>query len=156
MNKLMIMLGLLLIAGLSFAFVGPWQNEWQNYASWRYMCNIEEVGTEQYILADYMYVAAQPYIPYSQITSMNNYLYYMAVANSGMMWDYYPSPFRADMAAYNTNNGAFKTIFNAVLRTYLQHGGSSSYVMGMLNGFNANYRDCIMAGPWPSGPVDVD
>jgi hypothetical protein len=167
MNKGMIMLGLLLIVGLSFAWAaGPWQNQWQNYTSWRYDCNIGDIGLNQYYLAaDYMYVNAQPYIPYSQITSMYGYLYYMQIANNNMMWtmmegnyDYYPGPFRVDMAAYNSNGASFKAIFNAVLRTYLQHGGDRTYVLGMLNGFNSDYRECIGRTPWtypPPPPISL-
>ena len=159
MNKLMIVLGLLLIAGLSFAWLPPtsWQYEWQKYVSWRYDCQYGYVAAGQYSLAEYMYAYAQPYVAYSQLYDMASYLdgmnyHLFDSGTAGMAYDYYATPFRADMAGYNSDNAAFKTIFNAVLRTYLQHGGSSSHVMGMLNGFNTNYRECIADDPWPSGP----
>jgi hypothetical protein len=155
MNKGMIMLGFaLLLMGLSFATLS-WQYPWQEYVAWRYDCQIENIGTEKYILANYMYNHAQSYVQYSQILSMNNFLYYMSMANDRMTFvDYYAAPFRVDMGAYNSNNAAFNTIFNAVLRTYLQHGGNSIDVMNMLNGFNSDYRECISREPW--GPTEVE
>ena len=154
MNKGMIMLGILLLAGFSFAFIaGPWQYDWQNYVSWRYNCQFYDVGLPQYSLANYMYAYAQPYVQYSQLASMNSFLNYMGIADSGMMGHYYISPFSADMNTYNSNNAAFNAVFNAVLRAYLQHGGNSGYILGMLNAFNGNYRECISEGPWSTGII---
>ncbi len=149
MNKLMIVLGLLLIGGLSFAgdAPGPWQYGWQESIFDRYVCHVENVPTEQYYVGYYMYQYTQPYIMPSQMQALLDYTngmqYYLY---SGMANDYYQAPFRADMGLYNSNNAAFRTVFNAMLRTYLQHGGDRTHILGWLNEINDGYRSCLM-GP---------
>lgn len=150
MNKGMMMLGLLLIVGLSFAgdAPGPWQNGWQESIFDRYWCHIDNVPTEQYYVGYYMYQYTQPYIMPSQMQALLDYTngmqYYLM---NGMANDYYPSQFRVDMGLYNSNSGAFRTVFNAMLRTYLQHGGDRTYILGWLNEINGEYRSCLNPPP---------
>jgi hypothetical protein len=147
MNKLMIVLGLLLIAGLSFARPS-FQYPWQDAVLDRYICHVENVPTEQYYVGYYMYQYTQPYILPSQMQALLDYTngmqYYLY---TGMGGEYYAAPFRADMGLYNSNNVAFRTVFNAMLRTYLAHGGDRAYVLDWLNGINQDYRNCLMPPP---------
>ena len=147
MNKLMIVLGLLLIAGISFARPdpGPWQYGWQGAVAHRYDCGLYSAD-EQYHAA-YMYM--QPYATATQLFYMHNYVHMMDFAvwdsgESGMMYDYYATPFRADMAAYNSENSLFRSFFNAAYRNYMaQTGDSGGYVRSYLAGVRASYLACV-------------
>jgi hypothetical protein len=159
MNKLMIALGLLLIAGLSFAFApGPWQYDWQNHVSWRYNCNLGPMGYGFYsAAATYM----QPYADAGDFYSMNQYLGIMSrglwgdLLGPGMANEYYVAPFRSDMAGYNSGNAAFRSIFNAAYREYMAATGDpGGNVRNYLAVNRAAYMECVADGTWPVMEVE--
>jgi hypothetical protein len=154
MNKGMIVLGLLLVVGLSFAGVGPWQYDWQEHVSWRYACDYW-MGEDQYSAAFYY---MQPYASPTELMYME---YYQDVVkywelfgtdgDYGMMDEYYATPFRADMAGYNSANSLFRSIFNAAYREYMAATGDPSFVArDYLAGARASYVHCVSSTPWPT------
>jgi hypothetical protein len=152
MNKLMIVLGFLLIAGISFATLS-WQYPWQEYVSWRYICNYEFSTYGQYEAA---YAYMQPYASPSELYSMYQYLGMMDGRLTGMVFDYYATPFRADMAGYNSANSLFRSIFNAAYREYYAATGDPGFVArNYLAGLRASYTVCASNEPFTPIPIET-
>ncbi len=145
MNKGMIMLGLLLIVGLSFAVPvpgGTWQYPWQNTTFLHYACSYAYVSYYQYALA-YSYMA--PYAGPYQMANMYSALYYMLGHARSLYYDYPATVFKTDMLGYNSDNSLFSGIFNSVLRAFIAHAdsGARANILSLLQSYNSNYRDCI-------------
>ncbi len=143
MNNGMIMLGLLLIGGLSFATsIHSWEYPWQTTVYGHYSCSFNYLSNYQYALA-YSYMA--PYAGPYQMANMYNALYYMNVDLRNMWIHYYATPFKSDVASYNGDNSLFSGIFNSVLRAYIAHAdsGARANILSLLQGYNDQYRSCI-------------
>lgn len=149
MHKGMILLGLLLIAGISFAGAGPWQYDWQGYAFTRYACNIGATGIYKFgFAATYLYPM---YMSYSDFTNLNNAandMSYHVMRMSSGYYDYYPAPFKSDMLGYSADSYQFNTLFNAAIRNYLSLTGESerAILTQWLQYYRDYYYGCI-TGP---------
>jgi hypothetical protein len=124
MNTKMLMLGILLLAGLSFALPTP---SWMTYTESRYSCNYyyNEQGYIDTGLLGIVYTY-DPGIHYWAQSDMENDLQNMEghVWGRGGMWDTgCDSPnaalFRTNMLAYNADSALYKSRFLAGLRAYI-------------------------------------
>ena len=147
MNKGMIMLGLLLIVGLSFATLS-WQYDWQGYVFDRYDCNLQATDMYKFgFAAEYLYPS------YASNTQMNNLNYALMDMQyyvlPGMAFDYYATPFRADMGRYNSASSEFNMLFNALIRNYLSQTGPDEreLLMDWLQNYRGFYAYCL-TGPF--------
>ncbi len=145
MNKGMIMLGIILLAGLSFAAAIHWEYPWQGAVSHNYGCSLFDESYYHYQMAyAYMYAYAGP----SDLTNMYyafNQMNYFRSRMASPYYDYYATIFKSDMLSYNGQNSLFNGIFNSVLRAYMAHAdsGARANILALLQGYNGLYRTCI-------------
>jgi hypothetical protein len=147
MKKFML-LGLLIMMGLSFAQ----PENWMQPAQGRYYCDVMYSAA----LTDYAHDSlGATEDQFSQMFDLVASEGGMA-GNVGAMYVYadcndigqYPSQFRAEMASYNTDSAAFKRIFNTVLRNYLTaHPTERSTIFSQLALYAQDRRDCITQEP---------
>ncbi len=156
MNKLMAILGMMLVFGLSFA-----QGGWMEQVEGRYVCsfiyneelygiawNIYDGGTapqcdEDTVSGMYydLYLYTQPPNMYSSVEEM----YYAA----GCERDGVVNPlqeFRAGMQAYNSVAADFRMGLNRCIRSYIAEGGDREGLIADLNAARGGYQQCLIAG----------
>ena len=166
MNTKMLMLGILLIVGLSFA--GPTiPDNWMTNSVNRYDCNYgynddgwEDIGLYD-IAEDYDDVcdggcwdfdAMDPYLVTMDSAVRGEYdmCYY-----SGC-WcdeeDISATSFRSSMLEYNVASAGYKAEFLAGARAYLAHGGSRADILGDLQDARADYMGCLVYVAEEKGP----
>jgi hypothetical protein len=165
MNTKMLMLGILLIAGLSFAAY-PVECRWAYAVTDRYLCSVvnafegnngditsygyytlaEELAADDPRYATYLenmfgYLGANRLVP----STMRNGVYNMrqnVCVEDGTT--YVPPAFRSGMLEYNTNAALFKREFNSLLRLYLANNPTDrSDVLKYLSDIRADYTDCV-------------
>ena len=160
MNTKMLMLGILLIAGLSFARITP--DNWMTHVETRYYCD-EMYSAKGYSeeMPGLSYIAFSDYdfdTEYACIDerAMDGYLDAMDAAireedgmcdNSGCnLGEPSATGFRSNMLYYNTNAAQFKALFLQGVRACMA-GHPTEYpratVAGWLNSAKAGYLACL-------------
>jgi hypothetical protein len=148
--KKLILFGLLLLAGFSFAGAGP-QN-WMQIAEGRYYCDWTYNGQNLYNYAIGP-IGATP----QQASQMSDYLY--GDGTPGMlgalydMYDYadcgpnggtHPVEFRQSMLQYNINAAGFRSVFLQVLRNYItEYPQDRAHIQEEILYFKGLYRSCL-------------
>jgi hypothetical protein len=145
MNTKMLMLGILLIAGLSFA-----ATTWMEPVYYRYGCACDYVQDEyglEYIAGNWGFYTPEMNEYAQNMCTMGGDLYGMWVAlYDGDEPDV--AMFRANMAAFNSHNALFKREFNTQLRIYLAESEDpEKYRAGILEDLQYArediYTDCV-------------
>ncbi len=159
MNKFALTLGILLLAGLSFAQPSPPDN-WMKHAVNMYGCNFE-YNYKGFGSSMGLWSIVNDYgsCDYWDCTPMENDYNNMGYAiwdegnTSGMC--YYSgcwadgngtslTDFRSSVLAYNLNAANYKFYFLSGLRAYLaENPGGKSDILRDLQNATAGYRDCI-------------
>ncbi len=150
MNKYLILLGLVLIASLSFAGKGGPEN-WMQISEGNYDCMykynldlLNLIGPSCYIITEGQYFSI--YDTYfdskgGMFGAMEEMYYY-----SGCDGPVSPSDFKSGMLLFNTNNVAFKQIYLANIKECVADPGcycSKGEVLGYLNEFKSSYQGCV-------------
>ncbi len=148
MNKYLILLGLVLIASLSFAKGGP--DNWMQSVQGKYSCNA--------LYIEHLYGLAHDY-KMGTIDQRNALLTYgsgsygrvygpmYAYAGCGGSEDL--SSFHSQMISYNSEVSSFNQIFTSVLKGYLtSHPGDISDIRTFLSNEMSSYRECIASNPF--------
>jgi hypothetical protein len=113
------------------------------------------------------YTAAAMYMyPYASMSELGLMDYYLGIMSGeiydhgddwGMAYEYYATPFRADMAGYNSASSLFKSIFNAAYREYYAAtGDTGGNARNYLAGMRAQYTACVSRTPWTYPPPDIE
>jgi hypothetical protein len=152
MNKFMLMLGLLLIIGLSFA-----RPTWTQAVEGRYYCSFE-YSNDLYLIADDMVDAERLSSEECNLHDMYSDLYFYTeplsmfysledmydAADCGpdIMEDPIPH-FRAAMRSYNSMSADFRAMFNQCVRSYLQEGGDRGDLVSALSSAREDYLGCV-------------
>lgn len=147
--KKLILLGILLLAGLSFARTPM---NWMQSVEGRYYCDWIYNGQNLY---DYSTgpLGATP----QQLSQMSNYLYGNGIPGmAGELYDMYyaaecppsegtdPVEFRQSLLAYNMNAAGFKSVFLQVLRNcIIAHPAERTHIMEEMASFRAGYTGCL-------------
>lgn len=162
MNKYLILLGLVLLASLSFAADGP--SNWMQSVEGRYSC-----------MYDYNYWQLELIGPGCEIIGEDEYFdiidtYFECegcmIDNLGMMMSSAgcsraptnPALFRSQMGAFNANNLAFRQIFLSKIRGCIAgtlrcdcggEGTNREFILAEMREFNADYRSCLIGEEEP-------
>jgi hypothetical protein len=152
MNKFMVVLGLLLVIGLSFA-----RPAWTQPVEGRYYCSFE-YSDDMYEIAEDMDEQVEFTPEQCDLKHMYSYLYYYTqplnmfysledmynAADCGpdIMEDPIPH-FRAAMSSYNGVSTDFKAHFNQCVRSYSQEGGDMTALKDNLGMARDSYLSCV-------------
>lgn len=153
MNSKMLMLGILLLAGLSFANGGP-QN-WMQTAQARYNCNLMYVGGPGHSLMNIAQtdLSACGYFDCGEMQTDIMFLIQILFSrdsmceNAGCYIDPGPDPegFRSNMLAYSARSAHFKSFFLSGMRAYLADAdaGEKAYAYEVMQSGLSSYRECL-------------
>jgi hypothetical protein len=152
MSKYMLLLGMMLVASLSFAASAE---NWMQSVQGRYDCNMNYHYDLWYIANEWSMGTS------GQRDTLDGYYDDMRDLSWGDMYqdagcgpyDPYVSAFRSDMAAFNGYASSFKQTFNSILREYVTaHPTDRETIMGELNVERDDYIDCIRNNHFCSSP----